>query len=132
MGPGTGFDIACAEALAIELGLLMVLHHGLLESCPVSQRCLLVHSDNAGVVAVLRSGRSRSLPVNNILKRIYTTCAINTISLQPVFVPSRENITDALSRGDVTSFLAGFPLASVQSDMTLPAQFTSYLVPWST
>lgn len=127
VGPGRGFDIGWAEAAAVELGLLMIIHHGLLASRPVAQSRLLVRSDNSGVVAVLNSGRSRSTHTNDVLRRIYLLCAHHRVHLTAIYVPSRDNVTDALSRGDAQGFLNAFPLATTRSPMPLPAHFSPYL-----
>lgn len=58
VGPRHSHDIGWAEAVAVELGLLMLLHHGFLANLTASQSCLLVRSDNSGVVQVLNKGRS--------------------------------------------------------------------------
>ena len=60
IGPQADRDIGWAEAVAVELGLRMAIHHGLVAGRPVSQSRILVRSDNTGVVAVVRAGRSRS------------------------------------------------------------------------
>jgi hypothetical protein len=50
------YNIGWAEAVAIELGLHMAIHLGLIEEHRHSNQVLLVHSDNAGVVAVTNKG----------------------------------------------------------------------------
>ncbi|GJF00473.1 hypothetical protein PsYK624_167610 [Phanerochaete sordida] len=72
VGPRQAHDIGWAEALAVELGLLLAIHHGLLRDRSPHASRLLVRSDNMGVVAVVNGGRSRSGPTNLVLKRIYS------------------------------------------------------------
>ncbi|RDX49209.1 hypothetical protein OH76DRAFT_1317647, partial [Lentinus brumalis] len=60
---------------------------------------VLVRSDNNGVVHPLNNGRSRSQATNDVLKRIYLSMARHQVLLNAVYVPSRDNIADALSRG---------------------------------
>ncbi|KAJ7697729.1 hypothetical protein B0H17DRAFT_838717, partial [Mycena rosella] len=64
-----------------------------------------VRSDNSGVVAVTNKGRSKSRETNKILKHIYSLQAQNRVRIRSEYVPSRENISDALSRGDIPAFL---------------------------
>lgn len=81
---------------------------------------ILVLSYNAGIVAVIRSGRSRSSNTNLTMKRIYNLCAVHCICLHVEYVPSRDNISEALSRGNIPALPGGFPTASSRSDMHLP------------
>ncbi|RDX47954.1 hypothetical protein OH76DRAFT_1327085, partial [Lentinus brumalis] len=66
---------------------------------------LLIRSDNMSVVHVLNSGRSRSSRVNAVLRRIYLTLAKRGLHVAATHVPSRLNVADALSRGDIAGFL---------------------------
>ncbi|GJE95065.1 hypothetical protein PsYK624_112440 [Phanerochaete sordida] len=125
VGPKQRYDIGWAEAVAVELGLLSLVFHGLLAQRPAAQAKVLVRSDNLPVVSILNSGRSRSQTSNDVLRRIYGACAENAIHLHAVHVPSRDNVTDALSRGDIVGFLAGFPQATTRSSMPLPSHLTS-------
>ncbi|KAG1729976.1 uncharacterized protein EDB91DRAFT_1010431, partial [Suillus paluster] len=59
----------------------------------------LVRSDNSGVVVVTNKGRSRSPEMNAVLKHIYQLQAECCVRLHAVYVPTRCNIADALSRG---------------------------------
>lgn len=128
VGPRRSHDIGWAEAVAVDLGLCMAMHHGLLINLPRDRACLLVRSDNTGVVAVVNKGRSRNENTNEVLKHIYTNLASLRLRLVATFIPSRENITDALSRGDVPSFLHGFPSAATPSSLPLPAYLTGKLM----
>lgn len=127
VGPGQAFDIGWAEAVAVELGLLMAFHHGLITSRPAHTAHFLVRSDNEGVVAVIKKGRSRSRTTNEVLQRIYLTLADLHIHLSPLYVPSRDNVTDALSRGNISAFLAAFPFATVRSGLPLPSHLADKL-----
>jgi hypothetical protein len=88
----------------------------------------LVRSDNAGVVAVVNKGRSRSTHTNNVLCRIYRLQLDAHVSLKAIYVESRVNITDALSRGDIAGFLKGFPQASNKITFPLPSHLASCLL----
>jgi hypothetical protein len=63
----------------------------------------LVCSDNTGVVSVLNKdkGRSRSHETNQVLKSTYTSLVAHNLRISAVYVPSRDNVTDALSRGSI-------------------------------
>lgn len=128
IGPGKQFDIGWAEAVAVELGLRMVINHELLRDCaePVSK--LLVRSDNMGVVAVVNKGRSRNANTNNTLREIFSILASHRLSLYTEYVSSSANIADALSRGDVAGFLENFPRASVRTDCSLPLYLQGLLI----
>lgn len=128
VGGGQEFDIGWAEAVAVELGLLMAIHHGLIQSRPIHSPRILVRSDNMGVVEVLNRGRSRSANTNNVLKRIYLHLAHHGISLCTQHVPSRDNVTDALSRGDIHGFLSAFPVASTRSDLETPSHLRKCII----
>jgi hypothetical protein len=130
VGPKQDFDIGWAEAVAVELGLHVALSLGFVGVTSGAPGNFLVRSDNEGVIAVLRKGRSRSKVTNQILKHIYVLQANSGILLHPIYVPSRLNIADALSRGDITSFLKGFPLASSRVHIPLPDHLSGKLILW--
>jgi hypothetical protein len=130
VGPKQDFDIGWAEAVAIELGLRLALSLGLIRNSDDRGRVFLVRSDNAGVVAVTNSGRSRSRETNKILKHVYLLQANHQIRLVSEYVASRDNIADALSRGAVKDFLRGFPSVSTQASVTLPEHLADKLVSW--
>jgi len=114
----SGFDIGWAEAVAVELGICLLVHLGL-HSHPSARR-FLVRSDNQGVVEMVMKGRCRSKESNNVLKRIYHLLAEARISVKTEHVSSRDNVSDALSRGDIPSFLHAFPRASVKIRLNPP------------
>ncbi|KAG1721280.1 hypothetical protein EDB19DRAFT_1646576, partial [Suillus lakei] len=90
----------------------------------------LVRSDNAGVVAVTNKGRSRSTETNAVLKHVYQLQAECCVRLQAAYVSTRCNIADALSRGDVPAFRAGFPSATEPVSIPLPPHLADKLIPW--
>ncbi|KAG0691647.1 hypothetical protein DFH29DRAFT_819244, partial [Suillus ampliporus] len=87
----------------------------------------LVCSDNAGIVAVTNKGRSRSRTTNDILKHIFMLQAQHNIRIRTEYVPSRENIADALSCDDIATFLAGFPLVAQKASFPLPEHLADKL-----
>lgn len=116
IGPGQEFDIAWGEAIAVEVGLLMAEHHG----ATTAGARLLVRSDNQAVVAVVNKGRSASENTNTVLRRLFRHCADLRVALWAEYVPSRDNIADALSRGDIEGFLVGFPDTRLRTSLILP------------
>jgi hypothetical protein len=130
IGPNHLHDIGWAEAVAVELGLRLAIHLKLFHSSDHSARSFLAHSDNLGVVTVIRKGRSRSRETNLILKQIYRMLAQERITLIPSWVSTRQNIADALSRGDVADFLAQFPSSAHRVSIALPDHLADKLVSW--
>jgi len=126
-GPGSEFNIGWAEALAVELGLCLLLHLGPRVVRRSDHNHILVRSDNTGVVDTLKKGRSRSTEANKSLKRIHLLLASSGLVLCSRHVTSRDNISDALSRGDVTGFLAGCPGASEKVSLAPPVCLRSML-----
>jgi hypothetical protein len=94
-------------------------------------RCTLAESNNAGVVAVTNKGRSHSTETNAILKHVYWLQAECGMCLQALYVPTHSNIADALSRGDIAAFQAGFPTATDLVSIPLPPHLADKLVPFS-
>jgi len=130
-GKDSQFDIGWAETVAVELGFRLGLTLGLLQPRENGRNKFLVRSDNLGVVSVLNKGRSRSDHTNTILREIYQLQARNNVRLQSVHVRSEENISDALSRGEITKFLSAFPTARRAPFLSLPAHLGRHLIPSS-
>lgn len=82
----------------------MLLRLGLAQLGP-----FLVHSDNLGVISIINKRRSQSFLINHVLQQIHILLAPHGMYLQAFYVPSHENIVDALSQGDITTFLQSFP-----------------------
>ncbi|KAF8871227.1 hypothetical protein BD779DRAFT_1414809, partial [Infundibulicybe gibba] len=89
--------------VAVELGFRLGIELGIFKG--MAGHSFLVRSDNSGVVTVMNKGRSRSRETNMILKNVYQLLAQNQIFVKAEYISSRENVSDALSRGDVTGFL---------------------------
>ncbi|KAJ3714805.1 hypothetical protein C8R42DRAFT_542767, partial [Lentinula raphanica] len=64
-----------------------------------------VQLDNSGIVHVVNKGCSRSRQTNKILKSLYKLQGQQGIWLVMEYVALRDNISDALSRGDIPAFL---------------------------
>jgi hypothetical protein len=130
VGPHQEFNIGWAEAVAVELGLRVGLHLGLI-GCPSNRgHGFLVRSDNAGIISVTNKGRSRSRETNKILKHVYLLQAQHLIRLSAKYVTSRENIADALSCGAIAEFLTGFPSVDTQISIPLPDHLSGKLTSW--
>ena len=123
VGPGKQFNIGWAETVAVELTLQLAISCNLL-----SPQHFLVRSNNAGVVSVLGKGRSQSQNTNTVLKSIYPILASESIWLSAIYVPSRLNVADTLSRGDIAAFLKGFPGAQTKSSFPLPKHLSNLLI----
>jgi hypothetical protein len=93
------------EAVAVELGLRAALELGYCKLKQDARNTFIVRSDNTGVVAVTNKGQSKSKETNHILKHVYHLQATNVICISAIYVPSRDNIADALSRGGIDGFL---------------------------
>ena len=128
VGPRQEFNIGWAEAVAVELGLRLAISLNFLSSNCMAGHTFLVCSDNAGIVFVTNKGRSRSRETNMILKQVYLLQAQHRIRLKSMHVSSRENISDALSRGAVKEFLTGFPSVDTQISIPLPGHLSDKLV----
>ncbi|KAJ3576811.1 hypothetical protein NP233_g147 [Leucocoprinus birnbaumii] len=51
------------------------------------------------------------------------------MSLKATHVASRDNIADALSRGDVEAFLRGFPTAATRFSIPVPQHLSDFIIP---
>lgn len=129
VGPQMIYDISCAKAIAIELGLCVAISLHFLSPNPVGGHTFLVCSDNIGVVMVTNKGHSHSQEMNKILKHIYLLQAQHQIRLKAVHVASQNNISDTLSCGSITEFLASFPSINAQISIPLLNNLVGKLVP---
>jgi hypothetical protein len=59
---------------------------------------------------------------------MYKLLASKQIALHAEYITSRDNVTDALSRGDIPSFLEGFPSATTKVHIPLPSHLVGKLV----
>jgi hypothetical protein len=128
VGPHQEFNIGWAEAVAVELGLHLVISQHFLSDHCIAGHTFLVRSDNAGVVFVTNKGRSRSHETNKILKYVYQLQAQHRVRLKSVHVASRDNISDALLRGAIKEFLTGFPSVDTQISIPLPDHLADKLI----
>jgi hypothetical protein len=119
------FNIGWAEAATIDLAVHLAIAEGFL-----SLGHYLVRSDNSGVVAALNKGHSRSREMNIILQNIYIVLAQHGARLTAIYIPSRTNVVNALSRGDIPSFLKGFPQVHTRSNPALPSHLSQLLIPF--
>jgi len=60
---------------------------------------LLIHSDNQGVIGAFDKGRSRNFEVNLSIHRSTSVLSAHNISLSLIYVESKENPADPISRG---------------------------------
>lgn len=131
VGPSCNYDIGWAEAVAVEMGLRVLLHHHLeKEKIAAHSANFLVRSDNAGVATVINKGRSRSSRTNTVIKEIYRLLASHQIHLTAQHISGTSNITDTLSRGDIHTFLTAAGTAVQRTSCPLPSHLLDKLVPW--
>ncbi|OJA18034.1 hypothetical protein AZE42_12281 [Rhizopogon vesiculosus] len=130
VGPNCPFDIGWAEAVAVELEMRLALHLGIISPSAAHGNHYLIRSDNIGIVTVTNKGCSRSLKTNTILKHVYQLQAENQVHLQAIYVPTCSNIADALSWGDIATFIAGFPGISNPASVPLPPHLGDKLIPF--
>ena len=88
-----GRNIGWAEIVAIELGLLLAVHHG------HSDVHFMVKSDNQGVISAIKGGKSRSPAQNTVLQRITLLLSQFRIWTSSLYIPSADNLADLPSRG---------------------------------
>lgn len=130
IGPRKRFDIGWAEAVAVELGFRMALRiHGThWQNVQVGR--VLVRSDNAGVVAVVNKGRSRSANTNQILQQIFDLQLSSGVEIRAAYVPSAENLADCLSRGDLGGLHKQMRIAQKPLFIPLPHHLRPHLQQW--
>ncbi|CAD6922772.1 unnamed protein product [Tilletia laevis] len=93
-----GINIGVGEAWAFELGVYAAIQHG-------AVNCILTaYVDNLGVVHAARRGRSRNTLANEAINRAADAALAANVDLSIIYVPSAENLSDAPSRGDSSSY----------------------------
>ena len=85
-------DIGWAEMVAMELAMLWI------QSAGIRDSKVSVHGDNMGVLGALEKGRSWNMACNLCIRRISTILMPSNVLLDPVYVTSEMNLTDACSR----------------------------------
>ena len=84
--------------------------------------------DNAAVVAVLRSGRSKDERVMQLMRSLFFVMASHNIVIVGEHIPGVENgAADALSRNNAASFLTQVPSANREPAM-IPPELLQLLV----
>ena len=84
--------------------------------------------DNAAVVAVLRSGRSKDAKVMHLMRSLFFLLAHYNLQIIGQHIPGVENrAADALSRNDVTSFHRQVPAANPEPT-AIPPELEEMLV----
>ncbi|KAF5343250.1 hypothetical protein D9758_013431 [Tetrapyrgos nigripes] len=94
---GNGCHIGWAEMVAVKLAILtLVTSH-------IKNTHIWIRSDNQGVVSTLQAGYSRGQAQNASLHCIVDCMQQHAIWLSVEWVPSKDNIADALSQGSFPS-----------------------------
>jgi hypothetical protein len=120
VGPHHKYDISWAETVAVDLGFRLAEAAGTISALPPNRRHLLIRSDNTGVCGVLHRGRARNGHTNRVLKLIYKFLAHHLLTATAEHVSSCDNISDALSRGDIAGFLHSFPHVTSHLPISIP------------
>lgn len=102
-----GEDIAVQELYVIVLAVNTWGHRW-------PRRRVLFHCDNEAVVAVVRSGTSRSKRLMDLLRCLFFVCAKHHCSVSAVHIDGPSNaIADSLSRGQMDRFRQLAPCAAL-------------------
>ncbi len=86
-------NIGWLEGVAVEFVVYALVEKGYRDCC------VLVLSDNKGVIAAFRCGRSRNVEVNLSIRRAMALMWSYNLSFELVYVRSAENPADPISRG---------------------------------
>lgn len=105
LNPKMGISIAYQELFPI---VLAVLSWG--DSWQGKR--ILFHCDNEATVAIINSGKSKSIPIANLLRKIVLKSALGNFLVRATHIRGIDNgIADALSRKQMTRFRRLAPLA---------------------
>ena len=88
-----GQDIGWAEAVALELAVLWLIHANHHDASVV------IKCDNSSVIAAFHKGRSQNTHQNACLFRISTALAVSNLHIRPTYVVSDQNKVDPVSHG---------------------------------
>ena len=111
-----GRDIGWAEAVAIEIGLLLAIARGF------THLHIPLRSDNEGVIHSIAAGRSRNPTVNLILRNIFSLIQTHNIWLSVTYIESTNNLADKPSRG-----IPPNDIPRTSTPLSLPPHLSSYL-----
>lgn len=115
---GQGRDIGWLEAVAVELAILTLFELGW------KNACVLIHSDNQGVIGAFNRGRSRNFHVNLCIRRSEAISMCSNVTHILSYVESARNKADAISRGEIRSRTLRLPSVS------LPEELQPYILPY--
>jgi hypothetical protein len=88
-----GREIGWAEMVAVELAVRTLI------TTKITNRHIVVRSDNQGVVGALTAGRSHGTQQNAILREIVKLIQGHNLWISAIWVATHENPTDGPSRG---------------------------------
>ena len=112
-----GRDICWLETIAVELAAYI------LESKGIRESTVLIHSDNEGTIGSVDKGRSRNTHINLSIRRTYTVLCPNFLTLTFLYIPSKDNPADPLSRG-----VLGLPHDKLDIFFKLPDELLNIFV----
>ncbi|CDO69281.1 hypothetical protein BN946_scf185042.g183 [Trametes cinnabarina] len=114
-----GRDIGWVEMIALEMAVRRLVELGW------ENADLLVRSDNEGVIKAFKRGRSRNWQVNLAIRRTELLCMEKNIKILPIYVNTKDNRADPVSRGipgpDITRFWSSFEIPQEVSEFTAHA-----------
>jgi hypothetical protein len=65
----------------------------------VSDKEILIHGDNTGIINAYKKGCSRNIPCNASIQWITSYLIPANLTITPIFVPSKFNLADPISHG---------------------------------
>ena len=92
---GTYRNIRWLEGMAVKL-VVYVLVENNYHDC-----CILVRSNNKGVIAAFRRGRSHNVEVNLSIRRVMAIMWVYNISFELEYICSAKNPADLISQGNL-------------------------------
>jgi len=90
-----GRDICWLETLAVEFAVYILAAQGF-RDCSV-----IIHSDNQGTIGSIQKGRSPNIDINLSVRRACSILIPHFITPILIYVPSKDNLADPLSRGEL-------------------------------
>ncbi|CDO77105.1 hypothetical protein BN946_scf184501.g10 [Trametes cinnabarina] len=109
-------DIGWAEMIALELAVRKLIELGWVNAE------LMVRSDNEGVIKAFKRGRSRNWQVNLAIRRTELLCMEKNLKISPVYVNTKDNRADPVSRGERVSGITRF-----KSSLQIPQEVSEFI-----
>lgn len=89
--------------------------------CRLANECLLFHTDNEALVAILNKNTSKDRLVMFLVRRLVLRCLKHNILFQAQHIPGKDNtLADHLSRLQISRFREEAPFAAEEPDQVPP------------